>query len=94
MIYDGGGGGVSLFLISSDKECRGIGLFLILDDNGGGGVYKPLFLAAIICEQPLKQFTLHGKKYELHCTKLNSEWYRLQYTTWFRSKKGTDFSLH
>ena len=49
------GGGVSHFLIFADKGGRGVGQFLILAHKGGRGglVYKPPFLADIICEQPL-----------------------------------------
>ena len=54
MISDKGGGGVSQFLIFSDKGGRGgkpISDFWMT--RGGGGVWTPPFLADIICEQPL-----------------------------------------
>ena len=52
-----GGGGVSRFLIFSDKGGEGgVGPFLTLADKGGGGVWTPPFLAEVICEQPLMSY--------------------------------------
>ena len=54
MISDKGGGGVSQFMIFSDKGGRGgkpISDFWLT--RGGGWVWTPLYLADIICEQPL-----------------------------------------
>ena len=57
MISEKGGGGVSQFLIFSDKG--GVGGKPISDfwlTRGGGGGLDPPCLADIICEQPLMLF--------------------------------------